>query len=368
MNQPSRSSSGALTLEQRYYLDTQIFAAESRDIFRRHWLCVGRASQVKQAGSYLLCEVDGESLLVVRGDDGQLRCFYNVCRHRGTRLCSETTDKPLRALRCPYHAWTYDLRGQLVSAPNMRDVAGFECASYPLKAAAVASWQGFVWVNLDESPVAAEEWFEPLDALLGPWSLDDLIPVERLEYDVAANWKLLFQNYSECYHCPWVHPALNALSPYKSAGNDLDDGPFLGGPMALSEHVRSMTMDGKSCADPLPGLDAQRRRQVAYYTLFPSVFLSPHPDFMLVHTIQPRTVSHTRVVCEFLFHPTAVHVDGFDPRSAVAFWDQTNRQDWRVCELSQAGIASSAYEPGPYSNLESLLAAFDRYYLRALGN
>jgi Rieske 2Fe-2S family protein len=191
--------------------------------------------------------------------------------------------------------------------------------------------------------------------------------VHQTVYEVDANWKLFFHNYSECYHCPGVHPHLNKLTPYRNTTNDLDEGPVLGGPMWMTDPDGSMTIGGARCAPLLPGLGEGDRGHVLYYTLFPSMFLSLHPDYVLVHRAQSLGTSRTRIFCDWYFHPDAIAAPGFDPQPAIDFWDLTNRQDWELCANAYRGVASRAYLPGPYADLESQLAAFDREYLRAMG-
>jgi Rieske 2Fe-2S family protein len=158
-----------------------------------------------------------------------------------------------------------------------------------------------------------------------------------------------------------VHPHLNKLTPYRNAANDLDEGPVLGGAMWMSNPEGSMTMTGERCAIPFDGLSEEERGRVYYYTLFPSAFLSFHPDYLLVHRAQALAIDRTRIVCEWFFHPEAIARPGFDPQPAIDFWDLTNRQDWELSELAQQGIASRGYEPGPYSNREELLLGLDRF-------
>jgi Rieske 2Fe-2S family protein len=191
-----------------------------------------------------------------------------------------------------------------------------------------------------------------------------------VDYDVAANWKLIFENYNECYHCGPVHPALVKLSPADSGANDLTSGPFLGGYMVVSnghESGGSMSMSGKNCAIAVADLPEEDLRRVYYYTLFPNMLLSLHPDYVMVHTIWPQSTERTLVECEWLFHPDAASHPGFDPDDGVAFWDKTNREDWHICEQSHLGVVSRAYTPGPYSPREAISAAFDLEYRRALG-
>ncbi len=245
----------------------------------------------------------------------------------------------------------------------MSDVAGFEPSDYPLLPVPVAVLEGMIFVCLDPAPEPFEDAFATLLGKFDAWRVGELTSVHSTVYDVAANWKLFFQNYSECYHCPTVHPVLNRLTPYRDSANDLDAGPFLGGPMKMAHRGGSMTMSGRSCAPPLGEVSGSDLDLVYYYTIFPNLFLSLHPDYVLVHRGEPVAADRTRIHCDWYFHPTAIARDGFDPGEAIEFWDMTNRQDWDLCRRSQQGIGSSAYRPGPYSDLESQLAAFDRHYL-----
>lgn len=355
------------TLPAKYYLSSEVFEAERRRIFDRQWLCVGRADEIAEAGQYKRLELEGESLILVRGDDDRFRCHYNVCRHRGARLCEHDEGTfAAETIACPYHGWTYALDGRLRTAPHMQNPQSFRPEECGLKGLATIVRGGFVLVNFDvdaQLDAATESFFERLEKR---WSAGELVSRERREYRVQANWKLLLQNYNECYHCPGVHPALNQLSSFRTAKDDLHEGPVLGGPMTLADGVMSMTTTGDRCGTYLPRLSEADRRHVYYYSVFPSLLLSPHPDFLLVHRLQRVAIDETLVICELLFHPSAIEDPAFDPTPALQFWDETNRQDWHVCELSQQGVASRAYEPGPYSQLESTVAAFDSHYLSVL--
>ncbi len=356
---------GARTLPQSHFVSDGIFSTEQQRIFTQRWLCVGHASQLAAAGDFFVQDVAGESVIVLRDDERNVRGFYNVCRHRGTRLCEEASGRFRETLRCPYHAWTYSLAGKLVGAPHMLEVAGFDKSDYPLHSVSMVPWEGFLFVNLAENPVSLEEWFAPLAGKFAHWNLPQLRSAKRIEYDVQANWKLIFENYSECYHCPLVHPALAKLTPSDSAENDLCEGPFLGGFMTL-ENGRSLTMSGTACAPPVGDIQGEDHHRVFYYSIFPNLLLSLHPDYVMVHGIWPQSPRRTRIVCDWFFGPDAFGRADFRPEDAVEFWDLTNRQDWHVCELSQRGISSRAYQPGPYSPRESIPAAWDREYLRAM--
>ena len=358
-----RTSAGARTLPSAYYTSEDVFAREGDRIFSRSWLYAGRASRLAERGSFILCDVERESLLLVR-DGGEIRAFHNACRHRGTRLCTEPAGRFSRSIQCPYHAWTYGLDGRLLGAPHMEEVPGFSREDYPLHPVSVAAWEGCLFVDLADDPPPLREALAPIRDRLGAWRLAELDVAHSLTYDADANWKLVFQNYSECYHCPTLHPQLNRLTPYRDTTNDLEEGGIVGGPMELTAGVESMTMNGRRAAPPL--VSGEDLRRVYYYTIFPNMFLSLHPDYVLIHRLQPIGPAKTRVVCDWLFHPEAMADPEFDPSGAIEFWNVTNQQDWRVCRLSQEGIASRSYVPGPYADLESNLAAFDRHYLGIL--
>jgi glycine betaine catabolism A len=313
----------------------------------------------------VLVELAGESLIVLRDRAGAIHAHYNLCRHRGTRMCEQPAGRFGESIQCPYHAWTYALDGRLIAARHMQDAPGFERADWPLRSAAVAEWEGFLFLNLAARPEPFAQAFAPLIGRLSGWGATDLRCGAQISYAVAANWKLIVENYSECYHCPLIHPELAALSPWRSGRNDLSAGPFLGGYMELNH--ASMTVGGATSRPPLPGLPAEELGRVYYYAIFPNLLLSLHPDYVMAHTLWPAGVGQTRVVCAWYFDPASMAAPGFDPGDAVQFWDTTNRQDWHVCELSQLGVASRAYTPGPYAQVEGLLWQFDQEYLRAMG-
>jgi glycine betaine catabolism A len=354
---------GAKTLPGEYFVSPEVFDGEQKKIFSRQWVLLGHESEIAQAGDFFVPEVAGESLIVARDKNGEIRGFYNVCRHRGTRLCEEQSGHS-SAIQCPYHAWTYGLDGRLIGSPHMDEVPGFDRSDYSLHPVNLGVWEGFIFVNLADDPIPLEEWFAPLAGKFSHWNLPRLRSVKRGEYDVKANWKLMFENYSECYHCPGVHPQLQKVSPYDSAENDLREGPFLGGFMKINPG-KSLTMSGNACAAFVGKIE--NLQQVFYYSIFPNMLLSLHPEYVMVHQLWPQSRERTLVVCDWFFHPEASGRDDFNPEDAIEFWDVTNKQDWHVCELSQQGIASRAYKPGPYSSRESIPAAWDREYLRRMG-
>ena len=354
----------AKTLPQRYFVSPEIFEEEQEKIFSRQWVLVGHQSQIAEAGDYFTAEIADESLIIVLDKRGTIHGFYNVCRHRGSQLIEKRNGQS-QGIQCPYHAWTYALDGRLLSAPQMDDVPGFDKTDYSLHAVNLAVWEGFIFVNLMDSPISLKQWFAPLAGKFSRWNLSALLSAKRIEYEVRANWKLIFQNYSECYHCAGVHPELSKISPHDSAENDLTEGPFLGGFMRINKN-KSLTMSGDACSLPIGHFGQDDSHLVFYYSIFPNMLLSLHPDYVMVHQLRPQSPERTLILCDWLFHPEAFGSQDFKPDDATQFWDMVNRQDWHVCELSQQGISSRAYQPGPYSARESIPAAWDRYFLHQL--
>lgn len=358
---------GARTMPREYYTADAILREERERVFAASWICVGRDADIPNPGDYVLAEVAGESLIVVRDKGGTVRAHYNVCRHRGTRICTEPSGKFGETIQCPYHAWTYKLDGRLTGAPHMHEVPDFRMEDHPLHQAALGRWEGFLFVNLGDEPPDFDESFAPLNGRFAHYNLPTLRTVRRIDYDVKANWKLVMQNYSECLHCPTIHPELSTKLPYTSGANDLTEGPFLGGYMEIKAPHESATMSGRACAIPLGEMRKGEESRAYYYTLFPSMMLSLHPDYAVFYTVHPVAADRTAVRCEWMVHPDAPSRLGYNIGDAEEFWDRTNRQDWDICERSQAGVSSRVYAPGPYSPRESMPAAWDREYLRVMG-
>src|SRR5574338_1071787 len=358
----------ALTLPARYYTDASIFAREMERFFFSRWVCAGRATDIPTPGDFFVREVVGQSVVVTRGDDGGVRAFYNTCRHRGTKFCTDEEGRFAGRIQCPYHLWTYRLDGTLANAPHMNEVPHFRKEEHSLGEVACETWDGHVFLNFSSNPSRLADQLAALPAKFAPWRMQDLERNARIVYDVKTNWKLILLNYSECLHCPNVHPVLNQLSHYMSGENEPLQPTYMGGRMDLRPGVETMSMDGVCRRAYLPGVSEADRHRVYYYALFPKFLLSLHPDYMMTHTIWPLAPDHTRLICEWHFHREEMARPGFSAEDVVSFWDMTNRQEWHVCELSQAGISSCGYKPGRYSNREDLLYQFDRYILRQLGD
>jgi Rieske 2Fe-2S family protein len=351
------------------FTDSDVLLWERANLFRGGWVCAGHVDQVRERGQYLMLHVAGESVLVVADDDGLPRAFLNTCRHRGARLVFMPEGR-LRRLQCPYHAWTYGLDGALRSAPFTDGLEDFDPACFGLHAVRLAVVEGLILLDLSGEAPPPQEHIGDLAIQLARYRLPDLRRAHRIVYDVGANWKAIAENYSECLHCPGVHPELNRLSHYLSGETYEGVGAWCGGSMTLADGVETMAVDGGHGRPPIEGLVESDLRAILYFLIFPNTLVSLHPDYVMLHTLWPQAPDRTQVVCEWFFEPRTIAAAGFDPSDAVEFWDQVNREDWRVCELTQAGMGSRAFTPGRYTTQESDVHAFDvmvaERYLEAL--
>ncbi len=359
VRQPYRA---ARLLPRHAYQDPAVLEWEREHILRRDWVIVGREEEAPDPGTYFQTELDGEPLLVVRGRDAKLRAFYNVCRHRGTAVVEEECGKAVR-FQCPYHAWIYDLDGKLIRAKHTEDLDDFTFERYSLAPVGCETWQGFVFLNLDAEATPLADQLGDLDEHLSRFDFADLRAARTMTYDVAANWKFIAENYSECYHCPPLHPQLNKLTPYDVGGDYAPGGAWQGGWMELVAGAETMSLDGgqgsRHGRPAMCGMTSEDERRIFYYVVWPLAFLSIHPDYLLVHRLVPVAADRTTVICQLLFERETMARPDFDPSDAIAFWDLTNTQDWHVCEMQQKGTRSRSWVSGRYSNQEASVHAFD---------
>ena len=363
------------SLPSSWYRAPEVLAIEKERIFCREWMCVARAEELAGPGAFRIVDVLGESLIVVRNREGELRAFYNVCRHRGSRLCRDGETGGVRLpggiaggrITCPYHQWTYDLDGQLLSAPHLSGEAHFERAHFSLYPAAVGEWGGFVFLHL--TPTEAT----PLAAALGGvpervarYPLAELRIGHTARYEVAANWKVLCENYNECYHCAGVHPELCALVPAfrQRGGADLD---WMRG-IPHREGAYTFTHSGTTRRRPFPTLNEDERVRHKGELLYPNLFVSLACDHVAVFILQPRAAARTDIVCHFLFEPYEMSKSDFDPADTVEFWDLVNRQDWAICESVQQGLSSRVHQLGYYAPMEDFNLDIRRYVLERIGD
>ncbi len=361
------------TLHRDAYLSPDFWRREVEAIFCRQWVCAGRAEEVPHPGDYLRLELAGESLLLVRNRSGELKAFFNVCRHRGCQLVPEGQTRPQGepvacghfrgGIRCPYHSWNYTLEGDLKAAPFLdhEDTAGLSL--YPV---GVAQWGGFVFLHLEPSSA------EPLEKQLGAvpqrlqrYPLEELRIGRRLIYPVAANWKVICENYNECYHCAGVHPELCRVVPAFKAGGGSDLDWERGVPHR--EGAWTFTHSGTTNRAPFAGLNEDELIRHKGELLYPNFMVSLSADHVAAFTLWAQGPEHTTVVCDFLFHPDEMARPDFDPSDAVEFWDLVNGQDWRICEAVQRGMNSRVFERGYYAPMESWSLDIRRYLKERLG-
>lgn len=359
------------TLPRAAYTADDWFARERDHIFFAEWFCAGRAERIANPGDYLVADVAGESILLVRGVDADIRAFYNVCRHRGSQLVpasGEASGSFGKTIRCPYHSWTYDLDGSLRTAPFLDEGAHMTKTDLPLHDVELGTWGGFLFVRiapeLHRRPSLSDQ-LGPVPARLARYRLEDLRSARRIEYEVAANWKALLENYNECYHCGPVHPELCSLVPaFRQAGGaklDWERGiPHRAG-------AYTFTTTGTTTRAALPGLDDDERTRHKGELVYPNLMLSLSADHVAAFYVRPRGPSHTTVTCDFLFHPAEIARAGFDPSDAVDFWDVVNRQDWRICESVQRGMSSRVFDRGFYAPMEDASLDIRRYIAARLG-
>jgi Rieske 2Fe-2S family protein len=345
------------------YTSPDVYAWERRNFFGR-WTCLATSDILPRTGSQHAEATPAGGVLLCRDRGGRVRAFANACRHRGHELlpCGGSADRAL--IRCPYHSWTYQLDGTINRAPGFDGGAtpGFDPADNALIELAAEEWHGLIFVHGPATPIACfADHVAGLGELIAPWEMGRLRIGGRQDYVVAANWKVLTENYQECYHCPVIHPELCAVSPPESGENYLHPGggAWVGGWMAMREHAVTMSLDGTTSARrPLRGLDDEHQRRVLYLGLFPNVLISLHPDYVMTHILTPLAADRTRIRCAWSFPPEDLDRADFDPAFAVDFWHITNEQDWRACESVQRGMSHPAAVPGVMSTDEDAVYQF----------
>ena len=372
-------SAMSLTLPSEWYLSETIFALEKEHIFLQDWVCVGRAEDIAKVGDHKVLSLFGESILLLRNNEHELRAFYNVCRHRGAQLCPEEEQEdsderiPLKggvvggkAIMCPYHAWTYDLNGRLIRAPHLTSDMGLNLEDIRLHPVAVESWGGFVFLHL--SPEQAKPFSEHIAASAERFTrypLAELVVAKTLTYSVNANWKVLCENYNECYHCGPVHPELCQLVPaFKENGGadlDWDNG------VPHREGATSFTLTGTTTREAFPDLDVFEKERHKGDLIYPNLFLSLAADHVAVYILHAEGPKKTRIDCHFLFAQDEINRVDFDPSDAVDFWHLVNRQDWTICERVQIGMDSRVHKQGVFSPMEDWNLDIRKYVKERIG-
>ncbi|MGW0533684.1 aromatic ring-hydroxylating oxygenase subunit alpha [Streptomyces sp. NPDC003032] len=338
------------TLPGHYYTDPEIFRQEQERVFEALWFCAVRAADLDRPGAFRTVQVGRESVLVTRSRTGELRAFLNVCRHRGARLCTEESGQVRRALQCPYHAWTYDLDGKLIAAPSLVRMPDVDRTAYGLVRVALREWLGYAWVCLADEPPSFEETVvgaaaERLGdvASIERYGTERLALGKRVTYDVRANWKLIVENFMECYHCATIHPELTDVLPEFADGFAAQY--YVGHGAAFGEEVGGFTVDGSAGFDRLPEVEDGQDRRYYAVTVKPTVFINLVPDHVILHRMFPLAEDRTAVECDWLYAPDVV-ASGADLSKSVELFHRVNAQDFAACERTQPAMASRAYREG----------------------
>jgi len=352
-------------LPRAAYVDPVVFEWEQRYLIGGGWLCVGWSDQVANPGDQRAEPTGVGSVLLTRDDDGGLHAFANTCRHRGHELLPCGASASQGVIICPYHSWTFALNGKLQAAAGFKNHTGFDTAQWGLVELPVVEWHGLIFVDGSGQAPPLDDGLGTLDELLAPYEMSRLVVAGSHEYDAGANWKILTENYHECYHCPTIHPELCRVSPPKSGENYTLQGLWVGGTMDLRDGMTTMSLDGTSQGVPLRGLDETDLRTVLYVNVFPNILISAHPDYVMLHRLLPQAVDRTIIECSWAFAPEATERPGSDPSYAVDFWDLTNLQDWAACESVQRGLSSPHAVPGPLNPAEDAVYQFVTMIARA---
>jgi Rieske 2Fe-2S family protein len=340
------------TLPGSAYADPGVFALEQERIFERMWFCAVRAADLAAPGSYRTVQVGRESILIVRTreGDGVVRAYLNACRHRGAQLCTEESGQVKRTFRCPYHAWTYGLDGALVAAPNLAKMPDVDRVEYGLLTVHVREWLGYVWLCLaDEPPEFEQDVIGAAVERLGSVEAIEHYGVERLEvgkritYDVKANWKLVIENFMECYHCSTIHPELVGVLPEFAKGYAAQY--YVGHGAEFGGQIEGFTYDGRPGVARIPGVSEDQDRRYYAITVKPQVFINLVPDHVIVHRMFPLAADRTLIECDWLFLPEVIEA-GTDVSASVELFHRVNAQDFAACERCQPTMTSRSYAKG----------------------
>ena len=361
-----------ISLPGQAYWDPRVYENELTRVWYRNWIYVGRASSIKDPRDFRVFEIGTQQVLILRDEEGELRAFHNTCRHRGTILTEEKEGcfrGPL--ITCPYHRWAYDFKGNLQKTPTRRLQDDFNKTDYPLYDVGVKDWNGFLFVHLaPEEAAPLEENFTDAHCL-DNWSLADLQVGHTYEKTLACNWKIFWENFSECLHCPNIHPELSRIVPlYKQSLMEIHDDPewqehqgsgnklFKPG---LTEGMESWSADGSRCAENFPHLTPEEiENGHTYCDTLPSAFIVGHVDYVRVVRVLPLGPEKTAIHAQWLFSPETLQSNTFDPDQTIAFGEKLIQQDGAISELNQRGLRSIRHEQG-------VLMA-EEYYVHAFHN
>lgn len=348
------------SLPASWYADPSHYERELNVFWHERWVAVGRAEEIARTGDYRVVELGTQSIVILRDEKGLPRAYHNTCRHRGSILCTESSGRFKGGqITCPYHAWTYGLNGKLVATPRRLPTPDFNFARYSLYEIATDQWGGFIFVNLSrKKPPPLAQTLGELPIRFARYGFENLRIGKRIVADVRANWKLLAENFSECLHCPPVHPELcRVVTAYQEGGA----WGLRVKPESRPEYkpgAKTLTLDGSARIPTFHGLN-EREQNTPYVPWMspPNLFLNIHPDYVNAHMMFPTGPASVRIIYDWLFE--AEHLPtGADLEHYVSLWEITNRQDARNCEWQQQGMRSLAFKSGIYVPQEFDCARF----------
>jgi Rieske 2Fe-2S family protein len=366
------------SLPASWYYDADHYRRELETIWYRDWICVGHVSALERSGDFFTAPIGDQNVIVTRAPDGAIKAWHNTCPHRGSVLCKKP-DGRFRNGRiiCPYHTWTFSLEGQLLATPSRIDTDDFEMSDYSLFGIHVDTWRGFVFVNLSDAPAAGlAEFLDSEKENLSNWPLESLRPVHQEIRTIDCNWKIYWENYSECYHCPRLHPELCKIMPVFAKGVS-DDAELPGwkprfegdkGFGRVADNATTWTMDGQSPLPLLEGLTGEERDTGLMFMSVPaSFYIVAHPDYVRSARIVPRGPERIDLIIDWLLPADIGEVSEDTIQRISALPMLVIDQDGEACELNQQGLHSRRFERGVLVAQEYGLWDFHEWLRRRLG-
>lgn len=361
------------TLPSVWYHDTAHHAREVRDIHARNWIYVGRVNDLPPH-TLRRIEVAGQNLILVKDEKGAVSCFHNTCRHRGSELCLQHEQKlKSKLITCPYHEWAYDLTGQLQRVPHVPETPGFDKAAHGLFSVAVKQWNGFIFICLADTPPDFSTAPDMGTAALDAWPMDGLVTGHKLVKRLACNWKVFWENYNECLHCPGIHPSLCDMVPvYREGLMAAQERPGWTPEMSrentLKAGARTWTKSGQPCGPEFANLSpAQRAAGYTFVTLMPTMYIVAHVDYVRTVSLRPLGPEETELTAEWLFAPATLAAPGFDLADVVDFATTVMIEDGAACEMNQRGLRSSRFTGGTLMPQEFDVFHFQQWVRQQLG-
>jgi Rieske 2Fe-2S family protein len=366
------------SLPADWYYDADHYRRELEAIWYRDWVCVGHEDALARTGDFFTTRVGEQNIIVTKGKDGDIRAWYNTCRHRGSILCTREHGRFGNGrIVCPYHTWTYSVDGELLATPGRIETSDFNAGDYSLLGVHVDTWRGLIFVNLSDGPVESlSDFLGDQKELVENWPLENLRPVHQETHTINCNWKIYWENYSECYHCPRIHPELCKIMPvYKKAVFDDADLPdwqprYEGdrGFGRVADNATTWTMDGKTTLPPFDGLsDDEREGGLMFMSVAGSFYLVGHPDYVRTVRIVPRGPESIDLVIDWLLPASAGEPGAEIIEMITALPMLVIKQDGEACELNQQGLRNKGFERGMLVPQEYELWEFHEWLRERLG-